>query len=128
MSYQENQISDLIDAGIELEKEMLDSVSVTYSRGRAKYRRNVYFVMPNSQTCRNRSRRIVAQDGDKAYYKLIGVIKKWYFPLNEYKVDGLIICSNSESNALSEYWRICEKSKVGVNFEVLSRGNKKEND
>lgn len=128
MSYQENQISDLIDAGIELEKEMLDSVSVTYSRGRAKYGRKVYFVMPNSQNCRNRSRRIVAQDGDQAYYKLIEVIKKWYFPLSDYTVDGLIICSNSESNALSEYWRICEKNKVGVNFEVLSRGNKKEND
>lgn len=124
MSYQENQISDLIDAGIEIEKEMLDSVSVTYSRGRTKYGRKVYFVMPNSETCRNRSRRIVAQDGDQAYYKLIELIKKWYYPLNEYVVDGSIICSNSESNALSEYWRICERNKVGINFEVLSRANK----
>lgn len=125
MSYQENQISDLIDAGIELEKEMLDSVSVTYSRGRAKYGRMVYFVMPNSQTCRNKSRRIVALDGDQAYDKLIEIVKKWYFPLNEYKVDGLIICSNSESNALSEYWRICEKYKVGLQFEVSSLKNEK---
>jgi hypothetical protein len=56
--------------------------------------------------CSNRSRRVSLENIQQA-------IEKHYQTVNYYLIDGLTIGAKNEDFALKEYWRVCEKSKIG---------------
>jgi len=42
-----------------------------------------------------------------------------HFPIvHYYDVDGYVIGAKDEKHALKEYWRVCEKNKIGKAFPV----------
>jgi len=87
---------------------------VKYERsgGRAKWGVPVFFVRP-ALPCGNSSRRYVGYD------KLRKGIARWYGPkIIYFVIEGHVIGSNSEKNALREYWRICDKENIGKIFYV----------
>jgi hypothetical protein len=97
--------------------ELIKDVSVCYSRGRGKGGRRANFIRP-ADNCFNKSRRVTGFTDEELDEKIIATVKKWYYPMKYYKVDNHIIGSNSEENALREYWRVCEKSVKGLCFPV----------
>lgn len=87
-------------------------LKIERSHGRTKAGISVFYVRP-AKTCFNRSRRFVGltalQEG----------IKKWFGPeVRYFEVKSRIIGSNNETNALKEYWRVCDKSEIGVAAQV----------
>lgn len=88
------------------------------SAGKAKGGIPIFFVRPQL-ACNNRSRRYIGYD------KLRKGIQRWYGPeVKFYLVDGHLIGSNKPANALHEYWRICEREKIGRIFEVIEYAQK----
>lgn len=88
-------------------------VKVERSFGRTRTGIPVFYVRP-AEACENNSRRYLG------YAKLNKGIARWYGPEVKYfLVDGHLIGSNNEKNALWEYWKICDKSKIGKKFEVI---------
>jgi hypothetical protein len=82
-------------------------VQITYSEGRGKAGRRYAFIRPLFK-CQNKSHRVIADRN-----KIQEFIEKNFPNVNYYKVDGLVIGAKSEQFAMKEFWRICEKSKIG---------------
>lgn len=75
------------------------------------------YLRPNYE-CFNKSRKVGSATGD-IWDKVDKVIAKWYGPkVNLYMIDGHVIGSNNEENALKEYWRVCDWDKRKQIFEV----------
>ena len=89
-----------------------EAVDIRRSFGQNKTGIPVFFVRPII-ACFNRSHRFVGYD------KMDKGIDKWFSPeVKTFLIDGHIIASNSEKNALREYHRVCTKDKIGKLFEV----------
>lgn len=85
-------------------------VEVTYSRGRGRSGTEYAYLRPAGK-CFNRSRRVRADRVDSCM--------KIHFPhINYYLVDGHVIGAKDENFALREYWRVCERNKIGKQFPV----------
>lgn len=97
--------------------ELLSGVSVCYSRGRGRGGRRANFIRP-SEDCFNKSRRVTGFTDEELDEKIIATVQKWYYPMRYYLVDGHLIGSNNEMNALKEYWRVCEKDYIGMIMRV----------
>lgn len=69
-----------------------------------------YYVRPNKK-CFNRSRPVIIYDGADVDKRIKRLVVRWFWPMKYYTIDGITIGSNSESNALQEYWRVCDPSK-----------------
>jgi hypothetical protein len=95
---------------------MTENIMITTSRGNSKFRFVIY-IRPHAD-CFNKGRRITAQSKEELDEKIKDMANKWYTPLIIYRVDNHRIASNSEENALREYWRVCEKEVVGLTFPV----------
>ena len=106
----------LLGAASSLE-ELLKGVSVCFSRGRGRGGRRANFIRP-AEDCFNRSRRVTGFTDEELDQKIIATVKKWYYPMRYYIVDGHLIGSNDEMNAMKEYWRVCEKDYVGIIMRV----------
>lgn len=91
----------------------MSGVNIIYSNGNGKGGKMYAFVRPDMK-CFNRSRRVQPS-------RVAEEVKKWFTPMNYYIVDGETIGSNSEENALKEYWRVCDKEKIGKHFQVTSK-------
>ena len=90
-------------------KEALD---IRRSAGQTNTGIPVFYVRPTS-ACFNRSHRFVGYD------KMNKGIEKWFSPIvKSYLIDGHVIVSNSEKNALREYHRVCAKEKIGQLFSI----------
>lgn len=98
-------------------EELIKDVSVCYSRGRGKGGSRANFIRP-ADDCFNRSRRVTGFTNEELDEKIIQVVKRWYYPMKYYKVDGHIIGSNSEENALKEYYRVCNVKDKLIVFPV----------
>lgn len=89
------------------------NIDFFYSKGSGKGGKRYIYLSPRGD-CGNKPRRVEAMQE-----KVDKVVNKWYSPsILFYKVDNRVIGSNSEENALREYWRICEKELIGVGFPV----------
>jgi len=104
------------DSGIGVEDAvLLMSVQIIHSRGRRTNGKMKWFLLPqpfalqsaSNYTMNNRARAITGLSSDEMYDKAIAAIKKHFHPLSAYRVNNKLIYSNSEENALAEYWRIC---------------------
>ena len=89
---------------------MRPQVKVTYSAGRSKYGLRYAYVRPSGE-CFNRSWRCPEDLIDK-------IIEKHFPVVQYYCIDGHTIGARNPEAALREYWRVCEKGKVGVKFEI----------
>ena len=98
-------------------KELLNGVDVTYSRGRGKGGRRRWFIMPKHY-CFNKARSVTGYDTKEMEEKVIEIVKKWYYPMIYYKIDGHTIGSNNERNALTEYYRVCAVEDKQIVFPV----------
>lgn len=85
-------------------------VSIRVLDGFSKNGEQYVYIRP-SKDCFNRSRRCLRKREND-------VIKKWFTPVNYYIIQGKIIGSNSELNALREFWRVCDKSDIGKYFSI----------
>lgn len=94
-------------------KEALEQgLEITRSFAHSKTGIPVFYVRP-ADACFNRSRRFVGYD------KMRKGIQKWFAPeIKYFQIKNTIIGSNNESNALKEFWRICEAYEIGVFTEV----------
>lgn len=80
------------------------------SNGRTKTGELIYFVRPAGK-CHNRSWRVKAN-------KVSEFCRKKFSNVSYFRVNGLVIGASSEENAVKEYYRICEKSKIGKPVDV----------
>lgn len=93
-------------------------IKIEYSRGRAKSGKKHAFVRPD-YPCFNKSRKASGFYDSDLNENISKILRKWFQPeLFVYEIDGHIIVSNSDKNALSEYWNVCERTDIGKNFEV----------
>lgn len=98
-------------------------ISVVHSKGKGKDGKRYVNLRPK-QECFNRSRKVGGFNDKELWDKMEEVIIKWYAPaIVLYKIDGKIIGSNSEENALKEWWRVCEIEFIGVSFPVTVVNN-----
>ncbi len=88
----------------------LSHIKIDHSAGIGKNGKRYVYVRPACQ-CSNKSRRVEIGS-------LSTLILRHYPVVNYYIVDGHTIGAKSAKNALLEYWRICEREKVGKDFEV----------
>ena len=86
-------------------------VLITRSNGRNHS--GVTFYIRPLEPCFNRSRPLIIYNDEQLENRVKKMIVKWYWPMKYYKIDNVIIGSNSENNALQEYWRVCDPSKKG---------------
>jgi hypothetical protein len=96
---------------------MRQGINVSYSNGYGKNGKVHVYVRPEKE-CRNKSRKVSGLYKEIIAGKLDKLIDKWYNPMKYYLVDGHVIGSNSEKNALTEYWRLVERSDIGKIFPV----------
>lgn len=100
---------------------MQSDVKITQSIGQGKGGKMSWFIRP-IYYCFNRSHKVSGFTGKELQEKADKVISKWYYPrVILYEVDGETIASNSKENALTEYWRVCAKEKIGVIFEATRK-------
>ena len=82
----------------------VSGIHVLRSHGLSKTGAPIFFVRP-ANMCFNRSRRFVGYD------KMAKGIVKWFAPEVKYwEIDGYILGSNSEENAVKEWNRVSDKS------------------
>lgn len=87
-------------------------VKIERSFGQSKTGIPIFYVRP-LQACNNKSHRCVG------YNKKERTVWKWFYPeINYYEIKNCVIGSNSERNALKEFWRVCSKEEIGVIVEV----------
>jgi hypothetical protein len=87
-----------------------DHIQVTFSAGRSKYGQRYAYVRPARKCC-NRSWRCPED--------LVHRIIERHFPVvRYYRIDGHTIGARNAEAALKEYWRVCEKGKIGARFEI----------
>lgn len=95
----------------------MQNIKITHSNGLGKGGKMFVFIRPDFD-CMNRSRRVGAYTSEELKEVVAKCIAKYYTPLKQYMVDGHIIGSNNEKNALREYWKVCDKNYVGKRFLV----------
>lgn len=96
----------------------MEGISIRQSNGYGKNGKVSYYIRP-LQECLNRSRKVSGFTYAEIEEKKRKLINKWYSPIViYYKIDSHIIGSNSKENALKEYWRVCELSDIGKEFQV----------
>lgn len=104
-----------------------EGVDVRWSSGSGKAGKLFVYIRPEKE-CGNRSRRIGGFYGAEFGARIDKLIKKWFIPIKYYKVNNdRVIGSNSEKNALTEYWRVCEREDIGKIFpvtEIINHINK----
>lgn len=88
-----------------------------WSHGSGQYGKKYLILHPNVD-CFNKSRKVSGFKDGEVFEKAEKVINRWYHPLSIYEIDGRVIASNSEQNALKEYWRVCSYEKIKKQFEV----------
>lgn len=88
----------------------MNHIEITCSYGRGKSGRKYAYIRP-AKKCRNRSRRC-SRD------KIAACIERHFPVVYYYHVDGFVIGAKDPQSALKEYWRVCEKEKIGKVFEV----------
>lgn len=72
--------------------------------------------------CFNKARKAKAYSNEDLQDAVNTIIRKWYSPeLFVYEIDGQTIVSNNEDNALTEYWRVCDRNKIGAIFTVATK-------
>ena len=92
-------------------------VDAKMSAGSNSFGGQYVYLRPNYE-CFNKSRKVGGMRNE-VWDKVYKTISKWYAPgINLYMVDGHIIGSNNEENALKEYWRVCDWDKRKQVFEV----------
>ena len=101
-----------------MEENKVIEVKVEYSRGYGKSGKLAAYVRPDFD-CFNRSRRVADYSHEGLREMVNTVIRKWYAPkLVAYKIDGYVIVSNNEENALKEFYRVCDKEQINIVFPV----------
>lgn len=99
-----------------------DDIKIEASRGFGKANKERYYVRPIWE-CFNRSRSVSGYSRKEIEEKIEKLIKKWYAPeIILYEINGLLIGSNNESNALKEYWRVCEQKDIGKTVQAFRQG------
>ena len=93
-------------------------IKISPSKGRGRAGKLHAYVHPDYY-CFNRSRKASGFNYDELKDSINSVVRKWYSPaVFVYEIDGQTIVSNNEKNALTEYWRVCARDKIGVIFPV----------
>ncbi|MEI6949797.1 hypothetical protein V9K67_21600 [Paraflavisolibacter sp. H34] len=92
-------------------------VQIVYSHGRGSGGKLYAYVRP-ANDCFNRSRRVGGFTGAELEGAIQMCIEKWFTPCNYYLVEGCVIGSNSEKNALKEYWKVCDLKDMNQPFDV----------
>jgi len=93
-------------------------IKVTKSKGNGLMGKLAAYIIPNYY-CFNKARKAEGWNNHELQDSVNNVIRKWYQPeLFAYEIDGEVIVSNSEKNALTEYWRVCDRVKIGKIFSV----------
>lgn len=94
------------------------SLIIEKSKGFTKDGRKKIFIRPEYY-CFNKSRFATGIGQAELEEAKNNIIRKWYSPnLLVYTIDSHTIVSNNEKNALTEYWRVCERNKIGKLFKV----------
>ena len=88
----------------------MNDISIVKSSGRGKNGWRYYFIHPSGK-CSNKSRRVRADKVKETVARHFSVVK--YF-----SIDGIVIGAKDKEAALKEYWRVCERDKIGKRFEV----------
>lgn len=97
------------------------------SQGCGKDGRRAIYLRPDCE-CFNRSRKVSFWTDEEAEQKIQKLVAKWYSPeINRYIIEGKVIASNSEENALKEWWRVCEPVFIGVSVPVTMSGKNEVN-
>jgi hypothetical protein len=99
------------------EGNIYSGVKIIHSNGRGKSGKIVVFIRPDKD-CFNNSRKVTAFSVMELNNIIARTVNKWYNPITYYVINGDIIGSNSEQNALKEYWRVCRKEDIGKAFPV----------
>lgn len=93
-------------------------LKIEKSNGRGKLGMQAVYIRPDYY-CFNKSRKAKAYSNEDLQNKINNIIRKWYSPqLFVYEIDGETIVSNNEYNALKEYWRVCNRNKIGAIFTI----------
>ena len=99
-----------------MDKEI--EIKIINSNGRGKNGKKHVYIRPDFE-CFNMSRKASGFDNRELNESINNVLRKWYQPkLFVYDIDNHVIVSNSEENALREYWRVCDRSVIGLNFPI----------
>lgn len=93
-------------------------MEIRRSDGRARNGAQVFYIRP-SQDCANKSYRLKAFTLSE-YNEKLAKIEKKIKPEKLFLIDGYRIVASTSQQALKEYWRTCEKSKIGKIFEVIN--------
>ena len=91
----------------------MEEVEVRYSHGNGANNKRWVFIRPSGE-CFNRSRRVGGFTNDEIMNVVNKCIEKWFTPLKYFQIEDYIIGSNSEENAVKEYWRVCDKKDIGT--------------
>jgi hypothetical protein len=93
-------------------------IKIQKSNGRGKNGKLHVYIIPDYY-CYNKSRKASGFYKDDLQDSINFVLRKWYQPeLFVYEIEGKTVVSNNEKNALTEYWRVCERSDIGKEFPV----------
>lgn len=106
-------------------QSLVDGVSLTQSNGRGKSGKMYCYIRPKKH-CFNRSRKVGGFTEAELFSAIMACIKKWYNPIQYFNINEYVIGSNSEENALKEWWRVCDKKYVDVRIEIKKQDDGKE--
>jgi len=96
-------------------------ILVEDSRGKGKNGKRYAYIRPDYY-CGNNSRKASGFTTKELADDVARICTKWYSPeLFVYEVDGITIVSNNDTNALTEYWRVCQREKIGFIFPVTQK-------
>lgn len=96
---------------------------LTRSYGRGKYGKTNYFIRPDA-VCDNRSRKVGGFTDSEINEAVAACVKKWFTPLQAYKIQDYIIYSNSPENARREWQRVCAFTDRKLYFEIAQLNKK----
>lgn len=98
-------------------KKISKDVRVIHSLGRGSGGRISCYIRPKEAGF-NRDRKVSAFSSKELKDKIIACITKYYTPITYYYCEGYIIGSNTDKNALKEYWPVCDRKDIGNKFEI----------
>lgn len=125
------KLNPMLDPALE-EKVITELVTkhlvITQSKGSGRNGKMYCFVSAEAPSVNadvskgHRPRRVGGYTTEELNQSVRAIAKKWFFPLRYFLVtDGdknYWVASNSEENALKEYWRVCEVQDIGKEFPV----------
>jgi hypothetical protein len=93
-------------------------LKIERSKGKGMMGKMSAYIRPDYY-CFNKARKADGWNNQELQESINNILRKWYQPeLFAYEIDGETIVSNNEKNALTEYWRVCERTKIGQMFTV----------